>query len=127
MRKIAVSLSKGGVAKITTAVNLAAHLAQETRVLLIDSDTQAQCSKMLDVQPEARLAELLEGQISPRASFILDTSPGWDALSVNVLSYAEEILCPVSLEAMSVDGFLGFLKSVEPIQKYKQVPINYVC
>src|SRR5512142_1840684 len=63
MRKIAVALSKGGVGKTTTAVNLAAGLALAgRRVLLIDSDTQGQAARALGCQPPAGLAELVGGQ-----------------------------------------------------------------
>jgi chromosome partitioning protein len=51
---------------------------------------------------------------------VVDTSPGWDVLTVNVLFYAAEVLCPVSLEALSVDGFLSFLQGIEPIRQFRR-------
>ena len=169
MRRIAVCLSKGGVAKTTTAVNLSHGLAQlGRRVLLVDADTQGQCAKLLGVKPEKGLADLMEGTLSPEEAvllarpnlwllaggqalgetknlisrkdfgretalaealtpygelfeyIIIDTSPGWDVLMVNVLFYAAELLCPVSLEALSVDGLLGFLRGLEPIIQYRR-------
>ncbi len=66
MRKITVSLSKGGVGKTTTAVNLSHGLALAgEKVLLIDCDTQGQSATALGVDPEKGLADLFTGHCKP--------------------------------------------------------------
>jgi len=167
MRKIAIALSKGGVGKTTTAVNLATGLALAgKRVLLVDVDTQGQVTKALGLQAALGLADLvtaettsaeallpareglsvlaggralagLKRQITRRdfggeqvlsealAPFedqfdytILDTAPGWDALTVNVLFYAHQVVAPVSLEVLTLQGLIEFEQSLTAIQKY---------
>jgi chromosome partitioning protein len=175
-RRICVTLSKGGVGKTTTAVNLSAALALAGfKVLLVDTDTQGQSSYMLGVKPEAGLTELLTGELTAeeavtqarknlhllgggrslagvkriidKKSFgaewtlseamaslnsqfdfiIIDTSPGWDQLTVNVLFYSSEILVPVALEVMPLHGLSEFTKSLHSIQKYRpDLRLNYV-
>ncbi|AGW14812.1 AAA family ATPase [Megalodesulfovibrio gigas] len=175
-RSIAVLLSKGGVGKTTTSVNLAAGLALEgQRVLLVDTDTQGQDAYMLGVKPKAGLTELVTKELKPKDAIfkardnlwllaggkslagvkrmidrkdfggemtlteslapletqfdfiIIDSSPGWDPLTVNVLFYAKEILIPVSLEVMSLQGLSEFIKSLSSIKKYrKEVGIKYM-
>lgn len=62
-RILAISLSKGGVGKTTTAVNLAAALATAgRRILLIDTDTQGQITKALGITPSFGLADFVEGR-----------------------------------------------------------------
>ncbi|MFP4391710.1 MAG: AAA family ATPase [Desulfohalobiaceae bacterium] len=175
-RSISISLSKGGVGKTTTAVNLAAGLAHAGyQVLLVDTDTQGQVSYMLGVHPPAGLTELITGELSAEEAIcparerlwllaggrslagikrlidrkdfggeltlkeslqtiqdqydyvIVDTSPGWDPLTVNVLFYVQEILIPVSLEIMTLQGLIEFQKSVSSIKKYRNnLAIKYI-
>ncbi len=178
IRKIAISLSKGGVGKTTTAVNLAAGLAMvKKKVLLVDTDTQGQASYMLGVKPKGGLTELVTGELKPEEALlkarnglwllaggrslaglkrlisrkdfggeltikeaiaplekhfeyiIFDSSPGWDVLTVNVLFCVDEVLVPVSLEVMTLQGLAEFLKSVASIQKHRkelELEIKYV-
>ena len=175
MRKIAIANRKGGVGKTTTAVNISAGLALAgNTVLLIDTDSQNHCSKLLGVSPGKGLADLVEKQtpqeeivyearpnlyliaggkelggtqrLIARKNFkselvlsealkplegkydycILDTAPGFNELSINVLFYANEVLIPVSMEILSVDGFIDFKKEIENIQQYADIEVKYI-
>ena len=64
MRKICISLSKGGVGKSSTAVSIAHGLALAgKKVLLIDTDDQGQDSFLLGVSPQYGLADVLNGSV----------------------------------------------------------------
>jgi chromosome partitioning protein len=176
MRKLVIALSKGGVGKTTTAVNLSAGLAAAgCRVLLVEIDTQGQAARSLGLKPEAGLSELVAGEAAPQEAIvpardglwllaggrslaglkhhisrrdfggeqtlsealaplagrydyvILDTGPGWDALTVNALFYGTEVLVPVSLEVMTLSSLVEFRQSVSAIQKYHpQLALRYI-
>ncbi|WP_419783606.1 ParA family protein [Maridesulfovibrio sp.] len=58
---------------------------------------------------------------------IIDTSPGWGALNVNVFFYVNELLCPVRLEAMSMDGLKEFIGNLGEVQRYRDdLKMDYV-
>ena len=41
-------------------------------------------------------------------------------MTVNVLFYTGEVICPVSMEALSVDGLGVFLQSIAPIEQQRR-------
>jgi len=70
-RRIAVGLSKGGVGKTTTAINLAHGLSRlGQKVLIVDTDTQGQASKALGIIADFSLADLLTGGATNEQVFI---------------------------------------------------------
>lgn len=72
-----------------------------------------------DYGSERVLSEALE-PFRERVSYvILDTGPGWDALLVNVLFYAEELISPIHLEGLAVSGLGAFLQRVGDIRRHR--------
>jgi chromosome partitioning protein len=76
---------------------------------------------------EKVLSEALKPLEKDYDYIVIDTAPGWDPLTVNVLFYAAEILAPVSLEVLSLQGLVEFEERIKAIQVYnKSLVLRYV-
>lgn len=76
MKTIAIALRKGGTGKTSIAVSLAAELAKQGRVLLIDADPQGNASAWIGADAiKAELAGVLFGEVDLRAAIIGTGTP----------------------------------------------------
>src|SRR5436190_737490 len=96
-RVYALANQKGGVGKTTTAINVAACLAEAgERTLVVDLDPQANAT--------SGLGELANG------------SSSLGPLTVNALAAADRVLVPVQAEYYALEGLAQLVGSVELVR-----------
>jgi chromosome partitioning protein len=125
---------KAGIAEIMAgevALSEALIQARSRLWLLAGGRALAGVKRMVDRREfggEMMLTEALSQINIPWLDYVLlDCGPGWDALSVNALFAAQEVLSPVSCEVLALQGLGEFLRSLESIQRYKpELRLSYI-
>jgi chromosome partitioning protein len=169
-RRVAILNQKGGTGKTTTAVNLAAGVAERGhRVLLIDTDAQGNVGVSLGVHGEKSLYHVLvEGadptdvsvpvrssldvitsdatlaaaeiwlarqnpdtrsrvmtkrlnlmQVSRRYDYVVvDCGPSLNLLNQNALSYADEVVIPVTCDYLALVGVKQVLRTIKDVERH---------
>lgn len=110
MRKIAILGLKGGIGKTTTCVSLGAALARQgRRVLLIDTDTQANVTLSLGVNHfDKSLVEVLTRRATAR-DCVLPARTNLDVLpsSLNLFKAQQRMVLEVAREELFLELFAG--------------------
>ena len=169
-RRIAILNQKGGTGKTTTAVSLAAGLAErEQEVLLIDTDAQGNVGVSLGVAGEKSLYHVLVESCDPTDvavpvrkhldvitsdatlaaaeiwlarqnvdqrsriltkrlnmmaisrrydHVIIDCGPSLNLLNQNALSYADEVIIPVTCDYLALVGVKQVLRTVKDVERH---------
>jgi chromosome partitioning protein len=167
-RRVAILNQKGGTGKTTTAVNLAAGIADRGfDVLLVDVDAQGNVGTSLGIRGERTLYHLLVDAATPPEDVIvpvrghldvitadatlamaevhlarievgrdrvlaerlaalrtkyqyvvLDCGPSLSLLNQNALTFADEVLIPVSCDYLALVGVKQVLKTLKDIDKH---------
>lgn len=169
-RRIAILNHKGGTGKTTTAVNLAAGLAERNHeVLLVDTDAQGNVGVSLGISGETSLYHVLVDGVAPldaavpvrqhldvitsnqllaaaetwlarqpaerrphmltqrmsaasvsrHYDFVLiDCGPSLNLLNQNALSYADEVIIPVTCDYLALVGVKQVVRTIREVERH---------
>lgn len=77
------------------------------------------------INPQLYLSRKLKDLDDQFDFIIVDGSPGFNELSVNVLFYVDEIIIPVSLQILGVEGLASFIDEINEMQELGGTEIPY--
>lgn len=105
MQTIAISSFKGGTAKTSTALHLAAALVKfhKKKVLLVDFDAQANLTTGLGFDPDEHdsLASVLQGEKSVKEVTLSTSLPGLDLIPADTYLERVEVTGPLAADRYS--------------------------
>ena len=127
-RIIAIANQKGGVGKTTTAINLAACLAEAgQKILIIDIDPQGNTTSGFGLSKtdiEKTVYEVLlrvcdiKSEIRDRYDYIiLDCPPSLSMLTVNAMTAADTVLVPIQCEYYALEGLTQLIHTINLVKK----------
>lgn len=79
-----------------------------------------------NISPEKILSKMMKPFENQFDIALIDTGPGFNEMSINTMFYADELLIPVSMEFLAIDGLISFLEEIDIIQRHKDIILKFV-